>query len=266
MSKLGLILSLCIHFSDWGNIGMAVGETKLPKHIAFIMDGNGRWAEHHGVPRVEGHRSGSKAMEEIVKYSMKLGIPCVTFFAFSTENWKRPKEEVDALMMLLRQYLSDLERQVGNDARIIILGDITGLGADLEKRILAIQKKTAKNSKITVNIAFNYGARDELVRAAKELAQQVAFGTLLPSSIDEEVFAGALYTAGQLDPDLIIRPSGEKRLSNFLLWQAAYAELIFMDVLWPDFDSAVLDEALAEYAHRNRRFGGRNLAEMEHDR
>ena len=233
---------------------MAIKE--LPRHIAFIMDGNGRWAQQRGVPRVEGHRAGSEAMEKICRYAGRLGIPYLTFYAFSTENWKRPQEEVDALMELMAEYLAQLPKHMG-DERLRVLGDLSALNADLQRKIEQAVEKTKDNTGLTVNIAFNYGSRAEITRAVQTLARRCAAGELAPDQIDEAAVTQALYTGATPDPDLIIRPSGEKRLSNFLMWQAAYAELIFMDVLWPDFDDNCLDLALAEYQQRDRRFGGR---------
>lgn len=228
----------------------------LPRHIAFIMDGNGRWAKQRGVPRVEGHRAGSKAMERIIRYAGRMGVEYLTFYAFSTENWKRSPDEVAALMRLLAEYLADLPRHMGNE-RLQVLGDLSALKDDLRRKIEEATEKTKHNTGVTVNIAFNYGSRAELTLAAQTLASRCVAGSLHPDDIDEAALAGALYTGDMPDPDLIIRPSGEKRLSNFLLWQAAYAEFIFMDVLWPDFDSHCLDRALEEYRQRDRRFGGR---------
>lgn len=230
---------------------------QMPRHVAFIMDGNGRWAAKHKCPRIEGHRAGSKAMHTIGKYAAELGIETATFYAFSTENWKRSKEEVHALMLLLEEYLDDLEKNSNNTARLVILGDIDKLESRLQNKILAAQQKSADNTGITINVAFNYGARDELVHGIRTIARKCAAGELSPEAIDENTVSQSLYTAGQNDPDMIIRPSGEMRLSNFLLWQAAYSELIFMDVLWPDFTPKHLDEALLEYSKRDRRFGGR---------
>ncbi|MEG0942666.1 MAG: polyprenyl diphosphate synthase [Angelakisella sp.] len=244
---------------------MAIGKTAkppipkehMPKHVAFIMDGNGRWAQQRNLPRVEGHRAGAKAMENISRYAAAIGIETVTFYAFSTENWKRSKEEVGALMMLLEEFLDTVAKRSDENAKLIILGDVSALSSHLQSKILAMQERTSQNPGIVVNIAFNYGARSELVHGIRALAQRCIDGTLSPDAIDEATVSGALYTAGQQDPDMIIRPSGEKRLSNFLLWQAAYTELLFMDVLWPDFSPKHLDEAIREYGQRDRRFGGR---------
>ncbi|MEG1686823.1 MAG: polyprenyl diphosphate synthase, partial [Angelakisella sp.] len=203
------------------------------------------------------HRAGSKALERIIQYGVQLGIRTMTFYAFSTENWKRPKDEVDALMGLMREYLRDLERRTENSLRLVILGNTQRLSPDLRQTIDTLQRKTAGNTGATVNIAFNYGSRDEITTAVRTLAQRCAEGSLTPEQIDEGMISDALYTKGQPDPDLIVRPSGELRLSNFLLWQAAYTELIFMDILWPDFDKPNLDEVILQYSQRDRRFGGR---------
>ncbi len=228
----------------------------LPRHIGIIMDGNGRWARARGLPREMGHRAGAKVVGEIIRHCKKTGIPHVTIYALSTENWKRPRKEVDALLELLRRYLSDMEEYRRENARLIVLGDTAPLPPDLRESIRKAQEESAGNTAITVNIALNYGSRAEIVRGARLLAQECAEGRLLPEEITEERFSKALYTAGQPDPDLIIRPSGEQRLSNFLLWQTAYAELLFMDVLWPDFTPEHLNYALHQYARRSRRFGG----------
>lgn len=236
---------------------MAIEKEKLPQHVAFIMDGNGRWAKRHNVAREQGHRAGAKAMQNIVDYAGKLKIPYLTFYAFSTENWKRPREEVQALMLMLEEYLGDIEKKLGSSGRLLILGDMQPLSERLRCRVENVERITRNNKGITVNIAFNYGGRDELVSAARRLAVRCLAGELTPEQIDEQSFSASLYTAGQPDPDIIVRPSGEQRLSNFLLWQAAYAELIYMDTLWPDFDTDCFDKVLEQYAQRDRRFGGR---------
>ena len=228
----------------------------LPRHIGIIMDGNGRWAAKRGLPRKMGHQEGAKTFGKIVRYARDLGIGAVTVYAFSTENWKRPRDEVDALMDLLRRYLGELRQHKDDNARLLILGDRNPLPEDLRQTILQAEQESRENTGITVNVALNYGGRDEIVRGARQLAEACLKGELRPEEIDEERFSAALYTAGQPDPDFIIRPSGEMRLSNFMLWQAAYVELIFMHVLWPDFTPEHLNWALWEYAGRNRRFGG----------
>ena len=228
----------------------------LPKHIGIIMDGNGRWATKRGLPRTAGHKQGAKTFGDITAYVRDLGIPYITAYAFSTENWKRPKDEVDAIMNLLREYLKDAYRFEKENVRVHFLGDPAPLDRDLQEMMADITEKSRNNTGITVNIALNYGGRAEIVEAARRLVQDVRSGLLREEDITEEALSARLYTAGQPDPDLIIRPSGEHRSSNFLLWQLAYAEFIYMDVLWPDFKPEHLDKALWEYAARNRRFGG----------
>ena len=228
----------------------------IPKHIAIIMDGNGRWAKQRGLGRTAGHRQGAKRVREIIEHAHKLGVSHITFYAFSTENWKRPQEEIDEIMNLLRSYLDEAEKYKDENARIVILGNRDALPPDLRVRVWRVEKETESRVGMTINIALNYGGREEIVRAAKRLAAQAVLGSIEAEQIDEELFSQNLYTAGQPDPDLIIRPSGEMRLSNFLLWQCAYSELVFMDVLWPDFTAHHLDEAIAVYNGRQRRFGG----------
>lgn len=225
-------------------------------HIGFIMDGNGRWAKKRGLPRNMGHSKGAQVFQDMVKYCKQLGVQTVTFYAFSTENWKRPQDEVDAIMKLLKEYLLRAFDYKKEDNRIIVLGDRSVLPPEIQRLIFEIEDGTKQNTGMTINVAINYGGREELTHAARALAQQVADGKLLPQQIDEELLAGQLYTAGQKDPDFILRPSGEKRLSNFMLWQSAYAEFIYMDVLWPDFTRKDLDWAIAEFNSRSRRYGG----------
>ena len=201
------------------------GGEQIPSHIAIILDGNGRWAKRRGLPRTMGHRQGAKAVEPIIRRCLELGVSSLSLYAFSTENWSRPASEVDAIMNLLRE-------------------------------IESAERESAGRTGMTVNMAINYGGREEIARAARLLAEQVKDGTLSPEEIGEKQVAAALYTAGQPELDLLIRPSGEKRISNFLLWQCAYAEFVFMDILWPDFTPADLDAAIEEYRRRHRRFGG----------
>ena len=222
---------------------------KLPRHVAFIMDGNGRWAKRRLLPREFGHREGVKALIKAVEYSIELGIEYLTFYAFSTENWKRPRKEVDSLLAIFRDYLSDVSEDFyERGIRVVVLGDLTAFPADLQEACRKIVERTADRSTITVNIALNYGGRAELVRAVHRMNQ----AQLTPS---EENISACLDTAGQPDPDLLIRPGGEKRLSNFLLWQCAYAELYFSDTAWPDFGRREFTRVLSDYAKRNRRFG-----------
>jgi len=229
----------------------------MPKHVGIIMDGNGRWAQKQGLPRSAGHKKGAAVFEQIVKDCNEMGIEVVTAYAFSTENWKRPKDEVDAIMELLRSYLKRLEKfHREENGRLRFLGDKTPLAPDLRELMEKAEADSAGNTGLQVNIAVNYGGRAELVRAARTLAQKVNEGELSVEDITEQTVSDHLYTGGQPDPDLIIRPSGEERLSNFLVWQSAYAEFVFMDVLWPDFNREHLAQAIWEYARRNRRFGG----------
>lgn len=227
-------------------------QEQLPRHIGIIMDGNGRWAKARGLPREMGHKAGSKVVGEIIRHCKKIGISYVTIYAFSTENWKRPQKEVDALLDLLRQYLSNMEEYQKENARLRVLGEVDPLPADLRESIRRAERESAGNTAITVNIALNYGGRGEIVQGVKRLLAE----GIPPEEITEETLSQRLYTAGMPDPDLIIRPSGECRLSNFLLWQSAYSELLFMDVLWPDFTPEHLNYALHQYARRDRRFGG----------
>ncbi len=228
-----------------------------PKHIGFIMDGNGRWANKRGLPRKAGHAAGAKVFRKIVRACEKRGIQSATFYAFSTENWKRPKEEVDAIMDLLRDYLRESLSDFKNEnIRTLFIGDRTPLAKDILELIEEAERGTADKTGLTVNIALNYGGRHELVLAFKDLADRLNDGTLRKEDISEQLISQTLQTNGQPDPDLIIRPSGEYRTSNFLLWQSAYAEYVFMDILWPDFDESHLDDAILQFAGRNRRFGG----------
>jgi len=228
-----------------------------PKHIGFIMDGNGRWANKRGLPRKAGHAAGAKVFRNIVRACEKRGIQSATFYAFSTENWKRPKEEVDAIMDLLRDYLKESLSDFQNEnIRTVFIGDRTPLEKDILELMDEAEKGTADKTGLTVNIALNYGGRHELVLAFRELAERLDNGTLKKEDISEQLISQTLETHGQPEPDLIVRPSGEYRTSNFLLWQSAYAEYVFMDVLWPDFNETHLDEAILQFAGRNRRFGG----------
>lgn len=224
--------------------------------IGIIMDGNGRWAKKRGLPRTAGHKRGAEVFQDITRYCNELGVASVFFYAFSTENWRRPAEEVGAIMKLFGEYLLKAFDYQKENNRVVFLGDRTALSREYQKRMDEIETKTARNTGMVLNVAVNYGGRQELVRAAQLLASQVRQGELLPEDITEQRVSGALYTCGQKDPDFILRPSGEKRLSNFMLWQAAYSELVEMDVLWPDFTRGHLDEAILEFHRRSRRFGG----------
>ena len=224
----------------------------LPRHIGIIMDGNGRWAKKRLLPRTAGHIQGAKAFRKCLRHCIDLGIGCVTFYAFSTENWKRPKEEVNAIMKLFSDYLDEGIDMSEDDVVMRFIGDMTPLSDELREKIKKMQSETAGNHGTICNIAVNYGGRDDILHAAKQLIKEGAD----PDTLTEDAFSALLYTAGQPDVDLIIRPSGEQRISNFLIWQAAYAEYVFMDVLWPDFTEKDLDAAIEEYSKRNRRFGG----------
>ena len=228
----------------------------LPRHIAIIMDGNGRWAKNRGLVRTEGHKRGAEVFRKICRYCADVGIEYLTFYAFSTENWKRSAEEVGAIMNLLREFLEELQsRKAENEfekTAIRFLGTREGMAPDIVHLMALVEANAAPEPKIHINVAVNYGGRDEIVRAVRSLME----AGVAPQDVTEQALSDALYTAGQPDPDLIIRPSGEYRLSNFLIWQAAYAEFYFDDILWPDFTPDDLDRAINAYAHRNRRFGG----------
>ena len=230
----------------------------LPCHIGIIMDGNGRWAKARGLAREFGHRRGSEVFMDIARYCKQIGIKYLTVYAFSTENWKRPPEEVAAIMNLLRDYLKESLRDFKTEnIRVRFLGDRAPLSEDIRVLMDEAEESTAHKTGMCLNIALNYGGRHELTAAMRAMAEKVKAGTLQPEEITEDTVSAHLYTAGQPDPDLIVRPSGEHRLSNYLIWQAAYAEYVFMDdILWPDFTASDMDAALAEYARRNRRFGG----------
>lgn len=230
----------------------------IPKHIAIIMDGNGRWAKARFLPRKAGHKAGAEALERIMDDCKELGVKHLTVYAFSTENWKRSQEEIDGIMDLLRQYLNTyFTKALKDDVRLDVIGDINRLDEDIQKRILELEEQTKEKDGFCVHIALNYGGRDELRRAIRNIAQQSADGTLKPEDITEDMIASYLDTAGTPDPELVIRTSGEERISNFLLWQIAYSEFYFTDALWPDFDRKALEEAIYYYQNRERRFGGR---------
>ena len=235
-----------------------VEERALPVHIGIIMDGNGRWAKKRGLPRKAGHAAGAQVFRKIAKYCEKIGIHYLTVYAFSTENWKRPQEEIDAIMNLLRDYLKEsLTDFTKENIRTCFIGDFAPLAPDIRALMDEAERRTAHKTGMTLNIAINYGGRAEIAQAARALAEEVAAGRIRPGDIDERLLSSRMYTHGQPDPDLILRPSGEYRTSNFLLWQSAYAEYVFMeDILWPDFTTDDLDAALAAYSRRNRRFGG----------
>ena len=229
----------------------------VPQNLGIIMDGNGRWAKKRGLPRQAGHVTGAQVFRKITKYCEKCGVKFLTVYAFSTENWKRPQEEVDAIMNLLRQYLKEsLADFQQENIRTRFIGDRSALAEDILELIREAEETTAHKTGMTLNIALNYGGQQELTAAAQALARRVQAGEITAEDINEEMLGAALYTEDQPPVDLILRPSGEYRLSNFLIWQSAYAEFVFMDVLWPDFTEADLERAFEEYARRNRRFGG----------
>ena len=235
---------------------LGLDKSKLPVHIGFIMDGNGRWAQKRGLPRTFGHREGAQALRKIARYCKKIGIKYITFYAFSTENWSRPKEEVDAIMALFSQYLEEADNFAEDKTRLIFLGDKAPFSPKMRERMIELEKASENFDEMTLALAINYGGRDDIVHSVKRIAELVESGDIRSSDIDESLVGSLLYTGTMPDADLIIRPSGEKRLSNFLIWQSAYAEFYFTDVLWPDFTPAELDKALKDFAQRNRRFGG----------
>lgn len=229
----------------------------IPNHVAIILDGNGRWAKKRFLPRNLGHKAGAKAVEDICEDAWDMGIKYLTVYAFSTENWKRPEDEVNALMKLLRNYLVDcIERSNKNNMRVRVIGEKSGLSEDIQKKIEELEKITMNNTGLNFTIAINYGSRDEMTRAVREIADRVAAGELKPEDINENIINDSLDTKGIPDPDLLIRTSGEERLSNFLLWQLAYTEFYFTDVLWPDFNKKELMKAVEKYNARERRYGG----------
>lgn len=228
----------------------------LPQHIGFIMDGNGRWAKKRGLPRTFGHTEGAKTFRKIVRYCKDIGIKYISFYAFSTENWKRPKDEINAIMNLFREYIIDVRNYLSENTRMIFLGDISALDEDLQQKIRDLEYDTKDYKEMTLMMAVNYGGRAEIANATRQIAQKVKNGELEISDITENTVNDFLYTREAPDVDLIIRPSGELRLSNFLIWQSAYAEYYFTDVLWPDFTPKELDKALIEFSKRGRRFGG----------
>jgi len=233
----------------------------VPRHVAIIMDGNGRWAKQRNRPRTFGHSEGVEALRRTVEAAGELGVTHLTVFGFSTENWRRPVEEVNALFDLLRLYVArDLDRLVKEGVRVRVIGERRGLQQDIADIIEDAEARTRHNDKQHLTIAFNYGGQDEIARAARRLARDVAAGKLKPDDITPDLFESYLDTAGLPPPDLLIRTSGETRLSNFMLWQAAYTELVFLDVLWPDFNRAALQEAIDIYRRRERRFGGTDPA------
>ena len=232
-------------------------EKKIPQHVAIILDGNGRWAKKRFLPRNMGHAQGAKTVEQICEDAHDLGIKYLTVYAFSTENWKRSEDEVGALMKLLDKYLKDcLERSSKNNMRVRVIGDISRLSEPVRKKIVELEEKSAVNTGLNFTVALNYGGRDEMIRSMKQMMHDIEDKKLSVDDITEEEFANYLDTKGIPDPDLMIRTSGEQRISNYLLWQMAYSEFYFTDVLWPDFDKKELQKAIDYYAGRDRRFGG----------
>ena len=237
--------------------GQRPGHFPQPAHVAIIMDGNGRWAQMRGLPRQEGHRRGLEALRATVRNAGDLGVRILTLYSFSTENWRRPATEVSFLLGLLKRFVEkDLGELHAAGVRVRIIGGRDDLSPDLRRLVEHAETLTRENTAMTLVVAFNYGARDEIVRATRRLAADAAAGRIDPAAIDEAMLGSRLDTADLPDPELVIRTSGETRISNFLLWQAAYAEFVFLPVLWPDFDRAAFEEALAEYGRRERRFGG----------
>lgn len=243
--------------NDIENIAGLLDQEKIPKHIAIIMDGNGRWAQRRGLPRTMGHHAGAETLRKIIQTASQIGVKILTAYAFSTENWKRPIDEVNVLMSLLSNYLdNEIDELDTNNVRIQFIGKIDELASSLQDKIHSAQLRTADNKGLILNLAVNYGGRAELTRAVQLISQKIAVGQMRPEDISDTVINKHLYTADLPDPDLIIRPSGDLRLSNFLLWQAAYSEFWFTSTNWPDFTPELLIQAIGEYQQRDRRFGG----------
>jgi len=240
-----------------GAAGLA-GGNRVPRHVAIIMDGNGRWAQQRGLPRVAGHRAGAEAVRRTLQAAADQGVEVLTIYAFSSENWRRSPEEISDLTVLMRFYLErELKTLEKERVRLKLIGDYSAFGPELVERLERAVERTAGNTRLTLVIALNYGSRAEIAGAARKLADRATAGEIDPTSIDEDAIGAELQTSALPDLDLLIRTSGEVRLSNFLLWQAAYAELLFVDTLWPDFDEQAFADALQTFAARNRRFGGR---------
>ena len=228
----------------------------LPVHIGFIMDGNGRWAQKRGLPRKFGHKEGAETFRKIARYCKNIGIKYITFYAFSTENWNRPKEEVDAILQLFEQYLEEVDDFAKDNTRLKFLGDKSAFNSKMQTRMEELEKKSVNFSEMTLMLAMNYGGRADILQSVKKIADMIENKFIKSGNINENLISSLLYTAGIPDPDLIIRPSGEQRLSNFLTWQSAYSEFYFTNILWPDFTKKDLDKALEDYSSRGRRFGG----------
>ena len=228
----------------------------MPKHIGIIMDGNRRWAKQRGKPAIFGHTEGAKTLEKIVRYANKIGLKYITVFAFSTENWKRSEEEVKGLMTLLQMYLDDYTKRADSEnVKVNVIGDLSALSQGMQKSIQKCMERTKDNTGVHFNIAINYGGKDEIVKAMQKIAQEAKENQIAPEEIDEKMIENHLYTKGQPEPDLIIRTSGELRLSGFLIWQSAYSELLFIKKYWPDFQEEDLDNAILEYEKRKRNYG-----------
>lgn len=235
---------------------MEFNQETMPKHIGIIMDGNRRWAKKRGKPAIFGHKQGAKTLENIVRYANKIGLKYLTVFAFSTENWKRSEEEVKGLMTLLQAYLDDYTKRADSEnVKVTVIGDIKALSEGMQKSIEKCMERTKNNTGVHFNIAINYGGKDEIVKATKKIAQEIKENKISIEEIDEQTITDHLYTTGQPEPDLIIRTSGELRLSGFLIWQSAYSELLFIEKNWPDFDEKDLDNAIVEYKKRKRNYG-----------
>lgn len=228
----------------------------LPRHIGFIMDGNGRWAKKRAMPRNFGHKQGADVFKKTINWCRELGVQAATFYAFSTENWKRPKDEVNGIIGLLRQYIKDIRAMSRENVRFVFIGDLSAFDEDIRADLLDIMETSKENAGFIAGVALNYGGRAEITNCAAALSRKCLSGEITPDMITEELFERELYTRDFPPLDLVIRPSGEQRLSNFLIWQAAYAEFVFLDVLWPDFKKKDLEYALKEFAGRARRFGG----------
>lgn len=228
----------------------------IPRHVGIIMDGNGRWAKQRLLPRQAGHKVGVEVFKDIVRHANAIGIEYITFYAFSTENWKRPKAEIEMIIHLLKKYLDEAKFHKDENIRTRFIGDLSAFGDEVMQQMLECEEETRYFTGINVNIAVNYGGKDEIIHAVKSIARDLNSGHISIDEINEDALSRRLYTKNQPDVDVIIRPSGEYRLSNFLIWQSAYAEYVFMDILWPDFKSSDFDNAIEEYIKRNRRFGG----------
>lgn len=235
---------------------MEVDLENLPKHVAIIMDGNRRWAKQQGLATPQGHKEGAENLKRIAKFANKIGIEYMTVYAFSTENWKRSKEEVAAIMKLLKSYIFDFFKSDDNNIKVKVIGRTEDLPKDIYEEIQKVEEKTRNNTGMILNIAFNYGGRDELVTATKKIAQKVVDGELNIEGINEKIISDNLYTVGQPDPDLLIRTSGEERISNFLPWQISYSEFVFTDKYWPEYDETEFLKSIQIYQKRTRRFGG----------